>query len=161
MKTQCPLRPSSSSLLSWPLQQVKSFPLSLSLDFSSSRGPDRGQSEGPACGFVLVITPARHPGRDHIRFGEDNADNARIMSGIAGGKVQIPFRPCFFHVIPADKITGLVKKERSYVHHQIQSRTIVQRTHNFLSNNRNLVDRDRVAVEDRLIVRCNQISTVR
>lgn len=110
MKTQCPLRPSSSSLPSWPLQQVKSFPLSLSLDFSSSRGPDRGQSEGPACGFVLVITPARHPGRDHIRFGEDNADNARIMSGIAGGKVQIPFRPCFFHVIPADKITGLVKK---------------------------------------------------
>ena len=53
-------------LPSWPLQQVKSslsLSLSLSLDFSSSRGPDRGQSVGPACGFVLVITPARHPGR--------------------------------------------------------------------------------------------------
>lgn len=35
------------------------------------------------------------------------------MSGIAGGKVQILFRPRFFHIIPADKTTGVTIKKKS------------------------------------------------
>ena len=82
-------------LPSWPLQQVKSS-LSLSLSrFLVIAGPRSRPIGGPGLRFRVSNYTGPPPRTRDIRFGEDNADNARIMSGIAGGKVQIPSRPCF------------------------------------------------------------------
>lgn len=82
-------------------------------EISRHRGAPIGANRRPSLRFRVSNYTGPPPRTRDIRFGEDNADNARIMSGIAGGKVQILFRPRFFHIIPADKTTGVTIKKKS------------------------------------------------